>query len=155
MKKISFLLFIFFAIILTNGFSQNPPTGYLTVNSDPLGIIIYLEGDSIGITPIENYRITAGVYSVSIFPSDTIESKYWQLANSPLKSKFNRFAELAKVGAGTKQVEILPDQKTEIFFSLSRINKAPQKTKITLSCCITGSFSLAFLLGYLLATFIR
>lgn len=125
--------------------------GYLNVNSNPTGLIVYLEGDSIGITPIQNYPLAQGEYSVSLFHSDTIESKYWNLSSGGIGAKYSALLDLSKVGAGTKKAVIKPNQVTEVFFSMPKINRAPTKVKLATTCCIGSGFSVAFLLGYWVA----
>ncbi|MBS4014915.1 MAG: PEGA domain-containing protein [Candidatus Latescibacteria bacterium] len=125
--------------------------GYLTVNSHPFGLKIYLEGEFIGLTPIQNFKLAPGSYSVSLFSSDTIEQKYWNLANAGVCGKLSALSELSKAGAGTQQVEIQPNHSSEVFFSLQKVNRAPTRLKLGTTCCVGTGFSLAFILGYLVA----
>jgi len=129
--------------------------GYLNVNSDPSGLKVYLDGDSIGYTPITNYSVKSGTYSVSLFSSDTIEDKYWQLANAGLSGKYYALSDLAKIGVGTKQVEIKVNQTSNVFFSLSSVNHVPTKIKLGTACCLGTGFTVAFLIGYLVAHLVQ
>jgi hypothetical protein len=157
-----FLIGIFYFWVLFFNFASGQPlvkelggNGYLNVNSNPTGLKVYLEGDSIGVTPIQNYSIKPGEYSISLFSSDTIESKYWNLSSGGLGSKYSALLDLSKVGAGTKKVVIKPIQVSKIFFSMPKINRAPTKVKLATTCCIGSGFSIAFLIGYLVATLVR
>jgi len=137
-----------FGIEITN-------SGYLYVNSNPMGLKVYLDGDSIGHTPIRNYLLKSGEYTVSLFSSDTIENQYWRLSNGGLGDKYSALSDLAKVGAGTKQVVIKSNQTSNIFFSLRSINRAPNKIKFATVCCIGTGFSISFLIGFLVASLLQ
>lgn len=125
--------------------------GFLSVYSEPSGLRIYLDGDFIGTTPILNYAYKPGEYSISIFSSDTIEQKYWRITSGSLGSRLSAVWDLSKVGAGTQRVKIISNQNSEVFFSLKKINRAPTKMKLATTCCLGTSFSVAFLVGYLVA----
>jgi hypothetical protein len=129
--------------------------GYLTVNSNPVGLNIYLEGDLIGVTPIQNHKLAPGSYSISLFSSDTIEQKYWNLANASICGKLSALGELSKTGVGTQQVEIQLNQTSEVFFSLQKVNRTPTRLKLGTACCIGTGFSVAFILGYLVANWVK
>jgi hypothetical protein len=157
--KIVMKLLILFLLFFTFNFSVGQPIsiakGYLNVNSNPTGLIVYLEGDSIGITPIKNYPLNAGEYSVSLFSSDTIESKYWNLSNEGLGSKYSALLDLSKIGEGTKKAVVKPNQVSEVFFSMQKINQMPTRVKLATTCCVGAGFSIAFLIGYLMAYLIN
>jgi len=144
------MLFLLLAINI-NSATEITNYGFLNINSDPLGFRVYLEGDSLGITPIKNYLLKPGEYSVSLFSSDTIESKYWNLSNGNIGSKYSAILDLIKVGAATQRVVVKPNQTSEVFFSKQKINRAPTKVKIATACCIGTGFSAAFLIGFLVA----
>lgn len=150
--KILFLGLIVLSLVYAAEISDY---GYLTVNSNPIGLRIYLEGDFIGVTPLQNYKIVPGNYSVSLFSSDTIEQKYWNLANASICGKVSALWELSKAGAGTQQVEIQPNQSSEVFFSLKKVNRTPTRLKLGATCCIGTGFSFAFILGYLVANWVK
>ncbi|MEO0076729.1 MAG: PEGA domain-containing protein [candidate division WOR-3 bacterium] len=129
--------------------------GYLNVNSNPMGLVVYLDGDSIGITPISNYQLKPKNYTISLFATESIEHKYWRFSEGGLATKYATLLDLAKIGAGTRQVVIKANQTSEVFFSLSQINRTPTKIKIATSCCLGSGFTIAFVLGYLVATLIK
>jgi hypothetical protein len=150
--------FWFFIFNITNAQSVSTElisNGYLNVNSDPLGLKVYLDGDSIGYTPIRNYPVRPGEYSISLFSSDTIEDQYWKLANSGITGKYYALFELAKIGAGTKQVEIKTNQTSNVFFSLRSINRTPNKIKLGTACCIGTGFTISFLIGFWVAHLVQ
>lgn len=152
MKKYLTFLILIIGVILGNESINN---GYLTVNYDLTGKIIYLEGDSIGVTPIINYPIKPGVYSISLFSSDSIEKKYWKIASGSISSRLSGLWDLSKVGVATQRVEIKPNEVSIINFSLNKINRAPTKAKYTSACCVGTGFSIAFLLGFLVSNWVR
>ena len=139
---------VLFASEITNN-------GYLSVNYDFAGRVVYLDGDSIGVTPIKNYPIKPGEYSVSLYSSDTIEDKYWRLSSGSINSRLSGLWDLTKVGVATQRIEIKPNQVTEINFSLKEINRAPNKIKFGAVCCLGTSFTAAFLLGFLVSNWVR
>jgi hypothetical protein len=145
------LLFII-AVTLSATGSVYPPEftkpGYLNINSNPTRLKVYLDGDSIGFTPILNYPISAGEYSVSLFSSDSIEQKYWNLSVGGISSRFGTLMDLTKVGAGTKRVEVKTNKVSEVFFSLNKINREPNKVKLYSTCCIGTGFITAAVIGY-------
>lgn len=145
------LVFIIVGSLLINTSFANTTKGYLTVNSYPVGKIVYLDGDSIGITPIINYPLAVGEYTISLYPSERIESEYWRLAQGNLCNKFSSLWELTRIGAATKRVKIVENEVTEVFFSDKKINCAPTKAKLTLSGVSIVGFAIPFILGYLLA----
>jgi hypothetical protein len=130
-------------------------SGFLNVNSEPIGLKVYLDGDSIGYTPIRNYLLKPGKYTVSLFSSDTIESQYWKLSNGGLGDKYSALSDLAKTGAGTKQVVIKTNRASSIFFSLRSVNRAPNKIKLGTACCIGTGFTISFLIGFLVASLLQ
>ncbi len=147
---------IFLLIFTTVGFGiEITNSGFLNVNSDPLGLKVYLDGDSIGNTPIRNYMLKPGEYTVSLFSSDTIEDKYWRLSNGGLGDKYSALSDLTKVGAGTKQVVIKTNQASSVFFSLRSVNHAPNKIKLGTACCIGTGFTISFLIGFLVASLLQ
>ena len=139
---------VLFASEITNN-------GYLSVNYDFAGRVVYLDGDSIGVTPIKNYPIKPAEYSVSLFSSDTIEDKYWRLSSGSIGSRLSGLWDLTKVGVATQRIEIKSNQVSEINFSLKKINQAPNKIKFGAVCCFGTGFTAAFLLGVLVAHLAR
>ncbi|MCX7757491.1 MAG: PEGA domain-containing protein [candidate division WOR-3 bacterium] len=147
MQRLIFIVLSFFLVSMSLG---NTQTGYLTVNTQPLGKIVYLDGDSIGITPIINYPLKPGEYTISLYPSEQIENEYWRLAQGNLCNKCSSLWELTKIGAGTKRIKIEPGVVTEVFFSDKRINCAPTKAKLALGSVSIIGFTIPFILGYFL-----
>ncbi|MEO0094243.1 MAG: PEGA domain-containing protein [candidate division WOR-3 bacterium] len=125
--------------------------GYLMVEADQPGRKVYLDGDSIGTTPITNYPIEPGEYSISLYDSETIENAYWNLRKANLFRKLSAFWELTRIDAGTQRVEIKPNRITKIYFYTSKINQAPFWAKLTFGGCVGGIFGLGILTGILIA----
>ncbi|MEO0072770.1 MAG: PEGA domain-containing protein [candidate division WOR-3 bacterium] len=145
------VIFIIVGFLLINTGFANTAKGYLTVNSAPIGKAVYLDGDSIGITPIINYPLAIGEYTVSLYPSHRIEGEYWRLAQENLCNKFSALWELTRIGAATKRVKITENEVTEVFFSSKKINCAPTKAKLAIGGVSVVGFVIPFILGYLLA----
>ena len=138
----------FLATILI--FGQN--NGYLTVNTDKPGVNVYLDGNLVGITPITNYSIASGEYSVSLYDSKSIENEYWNLRNSGPFRKLSALWQLTRIDAATQRVKIIPNQTTKISFYTSRINCAPTLAKCMFGGSIVGIFGLGILTGVLIAS---
>lgn len=130
-------------------FAQN--NGYLTVNTDKPGVNVYLEGDLIGTTPITNYSLATGEYSVSLYNSKVIENEYWNLRNAKLCRKLSALWQLTRIDAATNQVNIIPNKATKVSFYTARINRAPTLAKCALGGSILGIFGLGILTGVLIA----
>lgn len=131
-------------------FEQN--NGYLTVNTDKPGVNVYLEGDLIGTTPITNYSLGAGEYSISLYDSKVIENEYWNLRNAKLFRKLSTLWQLTRIDAATEQVNIIPNKTTKISFYTARINRAPTLVKCAFGGSILGIFGLGILTGILIAS---
>lgn len=138
-----------FLFIVNLIFSQE--TGYLTVNSDRSNLDVYLEGSFIGKTPIINYPVKTGTYSISLFDSETIENEYWKLRNADIATRLSALWQLSRIDAATRRISIAPNQTTKVFFYTSRINRAPTLTKFLFGGCIGGIFGLGVLTGVLLS----
>jgi hypothetical protein len=148
--KVSRMSFILILFIITTSYGQEA-NGYLTVNSVPLGMVIYLEGDSLGVTPIINYPLKPGEYTISLYPSEVIEHQYWRLAQGKFSNRLSSLWELTRIGAATKRIKITEKQVTEVFFSLKAINRAPTKAKVLIGLSSVASFAIPFLIGFLVA----
>ena len=139
-----------FIILTVIVFGQE--NGSLTVNSDQNNLAIYLEGELIGRTPLTNYALKTGEYSISLFDSKTIENEYWNLRTANLFRKMSSIWQLSRIDAATKRITILPNQTTKIYFYNSRINRAPTFAKLAFGGCIGGIFGLGILTGVLIAS---
>jgi hypothetical protein len=58
-------------VILLCVLMQNP--GYLTVTADQDGLPIFVDNDSVGVTPLTRYALPPEEYNVGFFPQDSIE----------------------------------------------------------------------------------
>lgn len=150
MKNKYCIMIIFILLVLINiSFPVDMTNqGYLNINSDPTRLKVYLDGDSIGFTPILNYPVSPGEYSISLFSSDSIEQEYWNLSVGGIGSRFGTLMDLTKVGVGTKRVEVKSNKVSEVFFSLNKINHEPTKVKLYSACCVGTGFIAAAVIGY-------
>lgn len=128
-----------------------PTTGYLSVDAMETKVNVYLDGDLIGTTPIINYPIAPGEYSVSLYDSKSIENEYWQLKDSEPFQKIKSLWQLIRIGAATQRVKIMPNQTTKITFYPKRIKCAPTAAKIILGSSIISIFGIGVLTGVLVA----
>lgn len=126
-------------------------SGFLTVNTDQPGVSVYLDGDLIGITPITNYSVESGEYTVSLFDSKSIENEYWNLRKSGPCRKLKALWQLTRIDAATQRVKIIPYQNTKLTFYLRRIDRAPILTKCLIGGTIVSIFGLGLLTGILIA----
>jgi len=131
-------------------FGQN--NGYLTVNTDKPGVNVYLEGDLIGTTPITNYSLEAGEYSVSLYDSKMIENEYWNLRNAGPFRKLSALWQLTRIDAATEKINIFRNKATKVSFYTARIKRAPFLAKCALGGSILGIFGLGILTGVLIAS---
>ncbi|MEO0079684.1 MAG: PEGA domain-containing protein [candidate division WOR-3 bacterium] len=132
--------------------AQPSDHGLLTVRSEPAGIAIYLDGDLLGTTPIERLPVNAGTYTVTIVSSDSLEELYWQARNGRLGQRLAALWTLARIDAGTAQVEIKAGHETAVFISSRTMAAAASRAKL-LSCAgVTGLLGLGVLLGVLIGT---
>jgi hypothetical protein len=155
MKYIILLIYIVVAVPNMGLALDITSNGLLNISSDPAGLKIYLDGDFIGLTPIYNYSVQPGEYTVSLFSSDTIEAKYWNLTAGSIGSKISTLWDLSKVGAATQKVIIKSNQLSSVVFSMRSINRAPTKAKLATACCIGTGFSVAFIIGFLVANLVK
>jgi hypothetical protein len=125
--------------------------GFLTINTDQPGISVYLDGDLIGVTPITNYSLEAGEYTVSLYDSRSIENEYWNLRKSGPCRKLKALWQLIRIDAATQKVKIIPNQNTKLTFYLRRIDRTPVLAKCLFSGSVIGIFGLGVLTGVLIA----
>jgi hypothetical protein len=128
----------------------SPDSGYLTVRSNMPGVGLYLEGDYVGRTPLERYRVAAGEYNLSIISNDSLDNVYWHLRRGSIGRRLSSFWTLTAVNAGTHQVSISPGQVTEVFLDYGRVLNAPTESKLVACSGLTALFGLGMLAGWLL-----
>lgn len=127
-------------------FFNAAPTGFLSVNSIPPGLSVFVEGESIGRAPVER-QVSPGIYWVTVVSNDSLQRLYHQLRDAKLSEKFAALWELARIDAGTTQVEVLPGCETEVIIDSKAMEKNACRAKWLVAGGIGGIFGLGFLLG--------
>jgi hypothetical protein len=117
-------------------------SGYLTVTADREGLTVFVDDDSIGVTPIIRYELKPDEYDVGFFPQDSIEQASWRLKNGSI----NAIWKIAKYGEGIVKVRIEPGRETVVELSYAAVAKAPGKAKMKVFGCLGGTFILGVLL---------
>jgi hypothetical protein len=115
--------------------------GFLNVTADRDSLVVYVDNDSIGITPLINYALVPDEYHVGFFPQDSIEEASWDLKSGSVSALWR----LARYSEGVVKVRIAPDTLTRVELSYQAVNRAPGKAKLKVTGCLGG----AFLLGVL------
>jgi hypothetical protein len=125
--------------------------GYLSVLSDVEGLSVYVDSDSIGVTPIGKHTLTPGTYTVSFFAEDSFEAVYNQIKHGSVKKKLSSLWQLSRYGAGTQRVRIVSDALNEVYINKEKVDKAAGKTKRRFYLGVGGVFATGLLSGVLLA----
>ena len=126
-------------------------TGFLGVQADRAGLVVYLDNDSIGITPLTNHPVEPGEYWVSIFDPDSTQNLYYVLQSGSLGARLGTLWQLARVNKGTTRVAIQSGERRDVFFSLQQVARAPAQAKWLAAGCVSVPFLLGGLLGALIA----
>lgn len=125
--------------------------GYLSVSSESKGMSVYVNNDSIGITPVDKYPLKPGKYTVSFFTEDSFDIVYNQIKHGSITKKLSGLWLLARYDAGTQRVSIEPDSVIELFISKKEIDKALGKAKRTCLLGVGGIFVTGLISGILLS----
>ncbi|MEO0069849.1 MAG: PEGA domain-containing protein [candidate division WOR-3 bacterium] len=136
------MLFSLLTLLLFN----TAPSGFLSVNSIPPGLSVFVEGESIGRTPVER-QVSPGIYWVTVVSNDSLQRLYHQLRDAKLLEKLSALWELARIDAGTTQVEVLPGCETEVIIDSKAMEKNVCRAKWLVAGGVGGIFGLGFLLG--------
>lgn len=136
---------VVFSLVVTLLVSAEP-AGFLCVSSIPPGLSVFVEGESIGRTPVER-QVSPGIYWVTVVSSDSLERLYHQLRNARLPEKFSALWELARIDAGTSRVEVLPGCETEVIIDSRAMEKNACRAKWLVGAGVGGLFGLGILLG--------
>lgn len=126
------------------------PDGYLNVRSNMPGIELYLEGDRIGRTPVENHRVQPGSYNLSIVSNDSLDNIYWRLRQGRLGEKLGSFWTLVAVNAGTYPVDIRSGEVTEVFIDYGKVANARNEARLIACGSVSGVVLLGALIGFLI-----
>jgi hypothetical protein len=130
-------------------------TGSLSVQADRAGLVVYLDNDSIGTTPLVNHPVEPGEYWVSIFNPDSTQNHYYVLQSGGIGARLSTLWQLARVNKGTTRIAVQSGENREVFFSLQQIARAPAQAKWLTAGCVSVPFLLGGLLGALIAILAR
>lgn len=115
--------------------------GFLTVTADIESLPIYVDNDSVGITPLIRYALVPDDYHVGFFPQDSIEDASWRFKKGSIKALW----QLARYSEGIIKVRIAPDTLTKVELSFNDVQNAPGSAKLKASGCLGGVFLLGVL----------
>ncbi len=135
-------LFLFLILLPKDGFGF----GYLTVRTLPSGMEVFLDNKSIGRAPIEMMKLDIGNYTVSLYPSDSLEASYWRAREKGLFAIIKRVPDFARFHTASVRITILDGQETEVFLSYP----ATLKAKRNASWILWGGAGCLFTTGILL-----
>ncbi|MGQ9708667.1 MAG: PEGA domain-containing protein [bacterium] len=121
--------------------------GFLTVKSRPAGFTIFVEGDSIGTTPIERFQFEPGSYWVTVVSNDSLEVLYRQLRSAGIGTKLAALWSLARIDAASTRVELLPGFETKVEIDQALMDQSACRAKWLLSGTVTGIFGLGVIVG--------
>jgi hypothetical protein len=130
--------------------SSPADSGYVSVRSNSVGIAVYLDGDYLGRTPVEMYRLPTGSHSVSIISDDSLENVYWRLRQGRVGEKLSSLWRLAAVNAGTNSVRVEKGKVTEVMIDYGKVLNAPTEAKLITCGSIGGLFLLGAVVGFLI-----
>lgn len=125
-------------------------SGYLTVRSNSVGIAVYLEGDSLGRTPVEMHALKPGKYTVSVVSNDSLESVYWLLRRGNVGAKLSSLWALAAINAGTNSVEVEAGKVTELSIDYGQVLNARCEAKRIACGSVGGLFLVGAAVGFLI-----
>ncbi len=129
-------------------FAQTVPNpGFLSVRSDPPGFPIFVESDSIGITPINRYQLDPGKYWVTVVSNDSLESLYRQLRTAGISRKLSALWTLARIDGATSQIEVLPGMETSVLINYNTMQRNACQTKWLFAGTLGGIFAIGLGLG--------
>lgn len=145
MTMLRFLVLL--SILITISFAQQ---GYLNVQADQSGLKVYLEDELIGTTPIYRHPVEPGEYWVSLFPSDSSETRYNDLTGGDLATRLSALWYLARVQKGTVRVRIAAGETRDVFLSMRAVERAPCVAKWQAAGCASAPFALGVGIGILI-----
>ncbi|MEO0005172.1 MAG: PEGA domain-containing protein [candidate division WOR-3 bacterium] len=127
------------------GMVANP--GFLTVRSRPAGFAVYVEGESIGTTPIERYQFAPGRYWVTVVSNDSLEVLYKRLRYAGVGAKLAALWSLARIDAASTQVDLLPGFETKVEIDKKVMDKSACRAKWIFGGTVGGIFGLGVIIG--------
>ncbi len=121
--------------------------GFLTVKSRPEGFTVYVEGELIGMTPIERYQFEPGRYWVTVVSNDSLEVLYQQVRAASIGRKLAALWSLARIDAASTQVELLPGFETKVEIDKGVMDKSACRAKWLVGGTVGGIFGLGVIIG--------
>ncbi len=144
MKEMIIFIALFTPFRLVSAF------GYLTVLTEPKGMEVFLDGNSLGRSPIELYKLKPGVYTVSLFPSDSVEDCYWRARERGVFEIIKMVPEFARYHSASVRVQIQEDQETEVRLSYPETLRAKRNASWWLYGGMGCLFATGIIFGSLL-----
>ncbi len=127
-----------------------PDSGYLNIRSNMPGIMVYLDGDYLGRTPISNVKLAPDQYLVSIVSNDSLENVYWRLRQAPLGKKVSTVWTLAAINAGSQPVRVEAGRVSEVFIDYGKVASARREAKLLTWGVTGGLFTFGAVVGLLI-----
>ena len=124
-------------------------SGYLSVQSNSIGIGVYLDGEYLGRTPVDMHKLRPGRYSVSIISNDSLENVYWRIRDGSIGTKLSSIWRLTAVNAGTVPVRVEAGKVTQVVIDYGKVLNAPTEAKLIACGAVGGVFFLGAVVGFL------
>ena len=134
------------ALLLLVG-QPGPGDGLVTVRSSPPGIEVWLDGDYIGRTPVEQQPFRPGTFLLTIVSNDSLENVYATIRTGEVNEKVSSLLTLTAIDAGTYEVDVRAGQETEIVLDYGKVVNAPTRAKAFACCAVGGVFGLGAVIG--------
>lgn len=126
--------------------------GWLTIETIPSGLEVYIDGELVGKSPLKNVEVSVGRHTVSLFSSDTIENAYFRVRRQGVLKGILSLPELSKYDAGTVEVDVKAKEKTKILFNYKEVINAPRRTRFFLYGCLGGIFASGVIAGVIISS---
>lgn len=141
-------LFIMMSLLIFAGLvSGLASPGFLSVNSQPAGMPVYVEGESVGITPLMRYQLEPGNYWVTVVSNDSLERLYQTVRTAAPGRRLAALWTLARIDAASARVEILPAMETKVEISARTMEQSARRAKWLFGGSVFGLFGLGAITG--------
>ncbi len=124
--------------------------GFLTVNSQPAGMPVYIEGEFAGAAPVVRHQLEPGRYWVTVVANDSLDRLYEALRSGGPGRRLSALWSLARIDAASTQVEILPGMETRVEISGRQMEQSACRAKWIFGGSVCGLFGLGTVLGLVL-----
>lgn len=138
-------------LILTLLLSGTGEKGWLTIETEPSGLEVYIDGDPVGKSPLKDVGVSTGRHTVSLFSSDTVEEAYFKVRNQGVLKGILSLPELSKYDAGTVEVDVKAKEKIKVFLNYNEAINAPKRTRFFLYGCLGGIFTSGVITGVIIS----